>query len=125
VNSEDFETFIKSQLKTLQAQIETLRNYLNEYEDRNRKLKRLMSEELISALLFRFEKNEERISKIDEKLDSIHFNINEKLSQEIRNIKNEVSDANLTRSISKLLGEKEIKVESKILEELKEDYNTL
>lgn len=125
MNSEDFETFIKSQLKTLQAQIETLRNYLNEYEDRNRKLKRLMSEELISALLFRFEKNEERISKIDEKLDSIHFNINEKLSQEIRNIKNEVSDANLTRSISKLLGEKEIKVESKILEELKEDYNTL
>jgi hypothetical protein len=116
--SEEFEAFIRSQLKTLQAQIEIIKGYLNEYEEKNRKLKRMMSEELITALILRFEKNDERIMKLDEKLESLHFDLKEKFSQEIRNIKNELSDTQLSRAISKLLEEREIRVNSKPLDDL-------
>jgi len=117
--TEEFEAFIKSQLKTLQAQIEIIKGYLNEYEEKNRKLKRIMSEELIAALILRFEKNDERMMKLDEKIESLHFDLKEKLSQEIRNIKNELSDAQLSRAISRLIEEREIKVDSKPLDNLK------
>jgi hypothetical protein len=120
--NEEFEAFINSQLQTLRAQIETIKSYLEEYEERNKRLKKIMSEDLIGALIFRFEKNEERIRRIDEKLDSIHFKLNEKLSQEIRNIKQDLSETQLSKAISKLLEEKEIKVDSKPLSELKKDY---
>lgn len=120
--NEEFEAFINSQLQTLRAQIETIKSYLEEYEERNKRLKKIMSEDLIGALIFRFEKNEKRIRGIDEKLDSIHFKLNEKLSQEIRNIKQDLSETQLSKAISKLLEEKEIKVDSKPLSELKKDY---
>ena len=120
--NEEFEAFINSQLQALRAQIETIKSYLEEYEERNKRLKKIMSEDLIGALIFRFEKNEERIRGIDEKLDSIHFKLNEKLSQEIRNIKQDLSETQLSKAISKLLEEKEIKVDSKPLSELKKDY---
>ena len=120
--NEEFEAFINSQLQTLRAQIETIKSYLEEYEERNKRLKKIMSEDLIGALIFRFEKNEKRIRGIDEKLDSIHFKLNEKLSQEIRNIKQDLSESQLSKAISKLLEEKEIKVDSKPLSELKKDY---
>lgn len=120
--NEDFETFIKSQLQALKTQMEIMKSYLEEYEERERKLKKIMSEDLIGALILRFEKSEERIRKMDEKLDHVHFTLHEKISQEIRNIKNELSESQLSKSISKLLEEKEIKVDSKPLDELKEDY---
>jgi len=122
--NEEFEAFMKSQLQTLKSQMEILKSYLEEYEERNRKLKKIMSEELIGALILRFEKNEERMRHIDEKLDSIHFNFNEKLSKEIRNIKQELTDNQLSKAISHLLEEKEIKVDSKPLDELKKDYES-
>jgi len=121
--NEEFEAFIDSQLQTLRAQIETIKSYLEEYEERNRRLKKIMSEDLIGALVFRFEKNEDRIRMIDEKLDSIHFKLSEKLTQEIRNIKQDLSETHLTKAISRLLEEKEIKVNSKPLSELKKDYD--
>lgn len=120
--NEEFEAFIKSQLQILKAQIETIKSYLDEYEERNRKLKKIMSEELVGALILRFEKNEERIRKIDEKIDSIHFTLHDKLSQEIRKIKDDLSETQLSKSISRLLEEREIKVDSKPLTELKKDY---
>lgn len=120
--NEEFEAFIDSQLQALRAQIETIKSYLEEYEERNRRLKKIMSEDLIGALIFRFEKNEDRIRMIDEKLDSIHFKLSEKLTQEIRNIKQDLSETQLTKAISRLLEEKEIKVNSKPLNELKKDY---
>ena len=120
--NEEFEAFINSQLQTLRAQIETIKSYLEEYEERNRRLKKIMSEDLIGALVFRFEKNEERIRLIDEKFDSMHLKLSEKLTQEIRNIKQDLSDVQLTKAISRLLEEKEIKVDSRPLDELKKDY---
>jgi len=122
VSNEEFEAFIQSQLHALKAQIEIIKKYLQEYEDRNRTLKKIMSEDLIGALLLRFEKNEERIIKLDERLESMHFNLNEKLSQEIRKIKDDLSESQLSRSIARLLEQKEIKVDSKPLDELKKDY---
>ena len=121
--TEEFENFIRSQLKMLQTQVETLRGYLNEYEERNRKLKKIMSEELIAALILRFEKNEERIRKMDERLESLHFDLKEKFMQEIRDIRNDVSEVQLSKAISALLQEKEIKVDSKPLDDLKKDYD--
>ena len=120
--NEDFEISDKSQLQTLKSQIETIKNQLENYEERNRKLKKIISEELIDNLITRFEKNEERIRKIDEKLDSIHFKINEKIEQDIRNIKQDLSEAQLSKSISRILDEKEIKIDSKPLEKLKKNY---
>ena len=63
------------------------------------------------------------VRKLDEKLESLHFDLKEKFSQEIRNMKNELSDVQLSKAISKLLEEKEIKVDSKPLTELKKDYD--
>ena len=122
VSNEEFEAFIQTQLQALKAQIEILKKHLQEYEDRNRTLKKIMSEELIGALLLRFEKNEERLIKLDEKLESMHFNLNEKISQEIRKLKDDLSEAQLSRAIAKLLEQKEIKVDSRPLDELKKDY---
>jgi len=122
VSNEEFEAFIQAQLHALKAQIEILKKHLQEYEDRSRTLKKIMSEELIGALLLRFEKNEERLIKLDEKLESMHFNLNEKLSQEIRKLKDDLSEAQLSRAIAKLLEQKEIKVDSSPLDELKKDY---
>jgi len=117
--NEDSKAF---ELQTLKAQIETIKNQLDDYEEGNSKLKKIISEELVDTLITRFEKNEERIRKIDEKLDSIHFKINEKIAQDIRNIKQDLSEAQLSKSISRLLDEKEIKIDSKPLEKLKKDY---
>lgn len=120
--NESFEAFIKSQVQALKAQIEIIKGYLDEYEERDRKLKKVMSEELIGALILRFEKNEERIRSIDEKLDHIHLVLHEKISQEIKKIKQDLGDVQLSKSILRLLEEKEIKVDSKPLDELKKDY---
>jgi hemerythrin len=121
--SEEFESFIRSQLKLLHSQVETLRGYLSDYEEKNRKLKKIMSEELIAALLFRFEKNEERMRKLDEKLDSMHIDIKDKFLKEIKEIRNDMSEAQLSKAISCLMAEKEIKVDSKPLDQLKKDYS--
>lgn len=120
--TDDFETFIKSQLRTLQAQIEVIKGYLNEYDEKNRKLKKIMSEELIAALILRFERNEERIRKMDEKLDSTLLSMEEKFLQELRSIRNDMSEAKLSKAISCILDDKEIRVDSKPLKELK-DYD--
>ena len=119
--NEEFESFIEAQLRALRAQIEKIKGYLDEYEEKNRKLKKIMSEELIEALILRFEKNEDRIRGIDEKLDYMHTTLHEKISHEIRNLKNEISEAQLSKAISRLLEEKEIKVDSKPLNEFKKE----
>jgi tetrahydromethanopterin S-methyltransferase subunit G len=152
---------VRSHLRALQAQIELMKSNLSEYGEASRTLKRLMSEELITSIISRFEKNEERIKNLDVKLDSINFDIKEKLSQEIRIIRNELvyakqneervndleekidfvqfevrekipqeirkirndlSDAQLSKAIACILKEKEIKVDSKPLDELKKEY---
>jgi hypothetical protein len=121
--NDDFESFMKSQLKLLHSQIDTLRGYVSEYEEKNRKLKRMLSEELIVALMHRFEKNEERMRMLDEKIDSLHLDIKDKFLKEIKEIRNDMSEAQLSKAISCIIAEKEIKVDSKPLSELKKNYD--
>jgi len=115
-------TNVRARLRALQAQIELVKNYLKEYEETNKKLKKIMSEELINALILRFEKNEESIFRIEEAIEAVSFSLNERLSREIRKIKEDLFDEQLSKSISKILEEKEIRVDSKPLDELKKDY---
>lgn len=123
--NEGSETSDKSQVQALKAQVETIKNQLESYEERNRRLRKIISEELIEVLITRFDNNEERIRKINEKLDSVHFELNEKIAQDIRNIKQDLIDTQLSKSISRLLDEKEIKIGSKSLDKLKKDYTAL
>ena len=117
---EDFENIIRSQLRVLKNQMDVIKDYLNKYEERNNKLRHIITNNLIEALIERFERNEKIIQDLNEKLDSLHIKFNENLSRSIKDVKEEIIDAELTRAISKLLDEKEIKVDSKALEELKE-----
>lgn len=116
---EEFETFIKSQLRTLKAQMDIIKEYINRYEERNIRLKKTISNELIEVLIKRFERNEKIISEFNEKLDSIDFKLREQLSRAIKDLREELSEAELSRAISKIFEEKEVKISSKPLDELR------
>ena len=116
---EEFETFIKSQLRTFKAQMDIIKEYINRYEERNIRLKKTISNELIEVLIKRFERNEKIISEFNEKLDSIDFKLREQLSRAIKDLREELSEAELSRAISKIFEEKEVKISSKPLDELR------
>lgn len=103
-------TNIKSHLNALQAQIDLIKSSLSKYDEGSRRLKKQITEELITAVISRFERSEERIKKLDEKLDSINFGLREELSQEIKNIRNEISGIKM--------------FEEKVIE-LEEDVNSM
>lgn len=148
---------VRSHLRALEAQIELIKNSLNEYSDLSRRLKKQITEDLVVAVIDRFEKNELRIKGMDEKinsisleimgrlsqeiksirdeldivraneerigdlesrLDSLQFDVREKIPQEIRSVRDEISDAQLSRAITSVSEEKDIKVDSKPLDEL-------
>jgi hypothetical protein len=119
---EEFESFVNSQLKTMKTHMDLLTEYLREYEERSIKLKKIISYELIAALIKRFEENENRMREISEKLDSSHLKLQEQLTREMRNLRQEMSETELSKSITKIFEEKEIRVSSKPLEELEKSY---
>jgi len=116
---EDFEEAMRVQLRTLKNQVDVLRDFVNKYEERNLKLRQTIINELITALIKRFEKNEKIILELNEKIDSTNFKLQENLSKSIKDIKEEIIEAELSKAISKIFEEKEIKVSSKALDELK------
>ncbi len=116
---EDFEALIRSQLRTLKNQMEIIKDYINKYEERSIRLKRTITNELIDALIKRFERNEKLIQELNEKLDSLNFRLKEDLSRSIKELREEMSEAELSKAISKIFERKEIKVSSKALDELK------
>ncbi len=118
--SEEFEKFIERQLESLKSQIEVLRKSISEYEEDAIKLKKKISNELVDALIKRFEKSEKKIDELDSKIDSLRFELENKLSGEIRKLRSELSEAELSRAISRIFEEREIKVDSKPLYELKD-----
>jgi phage shock protein A len=117
--SEEFEKFIEKQLESLKTQIDILRSSISEYEESTIKLKKTISNDLIDALIKRFEKSEKKIDELSSKLDSLKFEFEDRLSREIRKLRHELSEAELTKAISRIFEEKEIKVDSKPLYELK------
>ncbi len=116
---EDFESLIRSQLRSLKNQMTIIKDYLDKYEERNIKLRTVITNELISALIKRFEMNEEIIQGLNEKIESLNFKLHENLSRSIKDLRNEISEAELSKAVSKIFDEKQIKVSSKALEELK------
>ncbi len=116
---EDFETIIRSQLRTLKNQMDIIKDYINKYEERSIKLKKTITNELIDALIKRFERNEKLIQELNEKLESINLKLQENLSRSIKELREEITEAELSKAISKIFEEKEIKISSKALDELK------
>ena len=116
---EDFEALMRSQIRTLKNQMEIIKDFISKYEERRLRLKRTITNELIDALIKRFERNEEITQKLKEELETLNFKFQENLSRSIKDLREEISEAELSKAISKIFEKKEIKVSSKALEELK------
>ncbi|MFH0929039.1 MAG: hypothetical protein V1818_01635 [Candidatus Aenigmatarchaeota archaeon] len=116
---ENIEPIIKAQLNTLKAQIDILRDYIENTEESNVRLKYIIANELVEALIVRFEKNEDKLDDLKEKIDSIEVSLKEKVEELHRITKMELSEDALSRAVSKILGSKDIEVDSKPLIDLK------
>ena len=116
---EEFETIVRSQLQIIKNQMEVIKDYIDKYDEMSAKLKRTITNELITALISRFEKNEKLIRDMIEKIDSLEFKFQDSLSKSLREIREEISEAELNKAISKIFEEKEVKVSSRALEELR------
>ena len=117
---EDIEPMIKAQLNTLRAQIKILKEYIESSEESNVRLKYIIANELVEALINRFEKNETKIDSLREKLESMELMMEEKMAELHRMTKMELSEDTLSRSISRILKDKEVEVDSKPLLDLKD-----
>jgi len=117
---EDFESMIRSQLRILKNQMDIIKGYVDSYEEKSAKLRKTITEELITALIGRFERNEKLINELNEKIDSINFKFQDNLSKSMKNLREEISEAALTKAIAKISEEKEIRVNSRALDELKD-----
>lgn len=119
---DDFESKVRSQLLILKNQMDVIKDFVNKYDERSLRLKKTITNELISALIGRFERNEKLINDLSEKIDSINFKFQENLSKSIKDIREEMSETELNKAISKIFEEREIKVSSKALDDLKDTY---
>jgi 16S rRNA C967 or C1407 C5-methylase (RsmB/RsmF family) len=117
---EDFENMIRSQLRILKNQMDIIKGYIDSYEEKSAKLRKTITEELITALLGRFERNEKLITELNEKVDSINFKFQDSLSKSMKDLREEISEAALAKAIAKISEEKEIRVNSRALDELKD-----
>ena len=116
---EDIEPIIKAQLNTLKAQIDILREYIENNEESNVRLKYIIANELVEALIKRFEKNEAKIDQLKEKIESIDMSLKEKMEELHRVTKMELSEEALSKAVSRILEDKDIEVDSKPLIDLK------
>ena len=117
---EEVEPIIKAQMNTLKAQIDILREYIENTEESNVRLKYIIANELVEALIKRFEKNEAKLDQMKEKIESIELNLKEKVEELHRVTKMELSEEALSRAVSKILDNKDIEVDSQPLLDLKD-----
>jgi len=106
---DDFEGIVRSQLLILKNQMDVIKDFINKYDERSMRLKKTITNELISAL----------IGDLSEKIGSINFRFQENLSKSIKDLREEMSETELNKAISKIFEEREIKVSSRALDELK------
>jgi hypothetical protein len=116
----EFESMMKSQLVTLKNQMDVIKDYIDTYEQRSMKLNQTITNDLIVALIGRFEKNERLIQDLSEKIDTMNSRIQNNIEKSIKDLREEISEAELDKAISKIFDQREIKVNSKALQELKE-----
>jgi len=116
---EELEPIIKAQLATLKTQIDILKRQIETSEEDAAKLKYKIANELVEALVKRFEKNEKSIENLNDKLTSIHLNLQQQVEEFKRMKDRQLSELALSQAIAKIFEEKEVKVSSKPLYELK------
>ena len=116
----DFETIMRSQLITLKNQMEIIKDYVDTYDQRSMKLKQTITNELIVALINRFERNEKMIQELSDKMDSTASKINTSMEKSMKQLREEISEAELDKAISKIFEQREIRVDSKVLQDLRE-----
>ena len=118
--NDDFEAEMKSQLVVLKNQMSVIKDYIDKYDQRSMKLRQTITNELIVALIARFEKNEKMLLDLSEKLDASNTKIQADLEKSLRQLRDEISEAELSKAISKIVEDREIRVSSKALQDLKE-----
>lgn len=117
--SEDFESEVSSQLITLRNQMSVIKDYIDKYDQRSMKLRQTITNELIVALIARFEKNEKMLQELSNKLDASNAKIQTDMEKSLRELRDEISEAELSKAITKIIDGNEIKVSSKALQDLK------
>jgi DNA-binding MurR/RpiR family transcriptional regulator len=100
--------------------MDIIKDYIDKYDQRSMKLKQTITNELIVALIGRFERNEKMMQELNEKMDSAVSKIQNNMERSMKELREEISEAELNKAISKLFDEKEIKVNSKVLQDLRE-----
>ena len=117
--SEEIKSVMKAQIDTMSDQIEKLKDLVVDTEDHTVRLKHMIANDLMDALIQRFQNNETKISQLHKNIQSIHENVKEQLVEVRRAADRHESDKAMEEAIRKLLNEKEIKVDSEPLYKLK------
>jgi hypothetical protein len=118
--NDEFENMMRSQLLTLRNQMSVIKDYIDKYDQRSMKLRQTITNELIAALIARFEKNEQMFQELNEKVDMMNARMQTNFEKSLKELREEITEAELSRAISKIVDDKEIKVSSKALQELKD-----
>jgi hypothetical protein len=124
---DEFEAMMKSQMTTLKNQMGVIKEYIDTYDQRSMKLRQTITNELIVALISRFEKNEKMLNDINEKIDNVkdememsNAKVQSSMERSIKEIKEEISQVEMEKAIAKIFQDREIKVNSKALQDLRQ-----
>lgn len=115
----ELEPFVKTQLNTMNEQIEKLKDLVLDTEEHTARLKFLIANDMMEALIKRFQTNERKMNDMEEKISNIHQDIKDQLVEVKRLRDRHESDRALEDAIKKLLHEQEVKVDSNLLSKLK------
>ena len=116
---EELETVMKVQMDVMKKQIDSLRELILDTEEHTARLKHMIADELVEALVLRFQKNEKRIDEMHDRISNIHVEIKDQLMEVKRARDRHLSDRALQKAINKIAEEAEIKVDAEPLYELK------
>jgi len=116
---EELESVMKSQMDAMKTQIDSLRELIIDTEENTARLKHMIADEMVEALVTRFQKNEKRIEEMHDRISNIHVEIKDQLLEVKRARDRHLSDRALQKAISKIAEEADIKVDAEPLYELK------
>ncbi len=117
--SEELEPILKAQLESMKKQMDTLRELVIDTEEHTARLKHVIANDMVEALVTRFQKNEKKLDEMHERISNIHTEIKDQLMEVKRARERHLSDRALEKAINKIVEEGEIKVDAEPLYELK------
>lgn len=116
---DELESVMKAQMDAMRIQIDSLKELVIDTEEHTARLKHMIADEMVEALVSRFQKNEKRIEDMHDRISNIHLEIKDQLLEVKRARDRHLSDRALQKAISKIVEEAEIKVDAEPLYELK------